>query len=134
MPFIYGTGIRRGKRELCVTLADWPVGRDVIEIGFFDSKKPRVSLTMEEVKILLPILQEISKDPLTEEERSRRVAEIETLTPEHIRQKLRDNGIEEGADLEAYPRAKKIVLQGLWLDDSDIYDRHIRTISGYLGI
>jgi len=89
---------------------------------------------MEEVKILLPILQEISKDPLTEEERSRRVAEIETLTPEHIRQKLRDNGIEEGADLEAYPRAKKIVLQGLWLDDSDIYDRHIRTISGYLGI
>ena len=134
MPFIYGTGIQRGRRELCVTLADWRVSREQIEIGFFDSKKPRLSLTREEVKTLLPILQEISRDPLTEAERQRLVSEIEALTLDQIRQKLADNGIPEGADLEAYPKAKKVIFQGLWLDDSDIYDRHIRTISGYLRI
>jgi hypothetical protein len=51
-----------------------------------------------------------------------------------VRRKLADNGIERGGDLRAYPKAKAIIFQGLYLDDSHIYDRHIRTIGEYLGI
>lgn len=134
MSFHHGTGILRGKRELCVTYPDWPTNREKIEIGFFDSKRPIVALTREEVKKLTPVLQEMSADPLPEEERSRLVAEIEAMEPAEVRKKLRANGIEPGADLDAYPKAKKIIFQGLWLNDSDIYAQHVRTISEYLGI
>ena len=134
MPYIYGTGIKRGKREMCVTLPDWPVSREQIEIGFSRDIRPRLKLTREEAKRLLPVLQEIAKDPLTEEERSRLVAEIEALTPDEIMAKLADNGIQRGADLPAYPKAKKVIFQGLWLDNSGIYDRDIRVISEYLGV
>ena len=137
MPYIYGTGIKRGKREMCVTLPDWPVSREQIEIGLLPNNKepmPMVRFTREEVKALVPVLQEFSRDPLTEEERSRRVAEIEALTEGQIRRKLADNGIEPWAGLAAYPKAKAVIFQGFWLDDSVIYDMHIRAIARYLRI
>ena len=134
MPYIQGAGIRRARRELCVTYPNWPGSRERIEIGFFDSERPMVALTRKEAKRLIPVLQEMSKDPLPEEERKRLVAEIEAMTPIEICEKLRANGIEPGAFFAGYPKAKAITFQGLWLDDSVIYDRHTRTISEYLGI
>lgn len=137
MPYIKEIGVKRGNERMCVILPDWPVSREIIEVGLSPNNKdpmPMVRLTREEVKALIPVLQEFTKDPLTEEERSRRIEEIEAMSADEVRQRLAENGIEEGADLPAYPKAKKLIFQGLWLDDSDIYDRHIRTISGYLGI
>jgi hypothetical protein len=134
MSYHHATGIQRGKSELCVSYSDWPVSREAIEVGFFDAAQPMITLTREEAKKLTAVLQEMSKDPLNKQERERLVREIEALTPDQIRQRLADNGIEEGGDLAQYSKAKKVIFQGLWLNDSKIYERHLQVIVDYLDL
>lgn len=130
----YATDIRRGNKELCINLPGWPANEEPIEIGLDGAKRPILTLTRAEAQELSGVLSEMSRDPLPEDERERLVAEIQAMTPAQIDKKLKEAGVQRGSQFEGYEPAKKVIFQGLWLDDSAIYDRHLKVITMYLGL